>query len=72
MKKIFAYLKDYAVQTNKLVFVLSALFVAIAIFINYHFGLNKKINSLGEIPQYLSWFAIFLIAFSFAYLLQAL
>ena len=72
MKKIFAYLKDYAVQTNKTVFVLSALFVAVAIYINYHFGLNKKINSLGDIQQYLSWFVVFLIAFSFAYLLQAL
>lgn len=72
MKKIFAYLKDYAVQTNKTVFVLSALFVAVAIYINYHFGLNKKINSFGELQQYLSWFVVFLIAFSFAYLLQAL
>ncbi|MGN6400905.1 MAG: CPBP family intramembrane glutamic endopeptidase, partial [Flavisolibacter sp.] len=33
---------------------------------------NKKINSFGELQQYLSWFVVFLIAFSFAYLLQAL
>ena len=72
MKKILAYIKEYAVQTNKTVFILSAFFVAIAIYINYHFGLNKKINSFGEIQQYLSWFIIFVLAFSFAYLLQAL
>jgi Type II CAAX prenyl endopeptidase Rce1-like len=33
--------------------------------------LNKKINSLNEYSQYLSWLLVFLVAFSFTYLLQA-
>jgi hypothetical protein len=72
MKKILFYIKEYASETNKAVFGISTLFVAVAIFINYHFGLNKAINSLNEPQQYLSWLIVFLIAFSFAYLLQAM
>ena len=71
MRKILFYIKDYAKQTNKIVFAASTLFVAAAIFINYHFGLNKAINALGELQQYLCWLAVFLTAFLFAYVLQA-
>lgn len=72
MKKIFFYIKDYAAQTNKLVFLLSVLFIAFAIFINYHYGLNKAINQLGTWQQFISWLVVFFIAFAFAYVLQAL
>jgi hypothetical protein len=71
MKKILIYIKEYVQQTNKIVFAVSALFVAFAIFINYRFGLNKSINTLEESLQYLSWLSVFLAAFSFAYILQA-
>jgi hypothetical protein len=71
MKRVVFYIKEYARETDKKVFVLSVVFVAFAIFINYHFHLNKQINSLEETGQYLGWFLVFLISFSFAYLLQA-
>ena len=72
MRSILSYIGQYARQTDKLVFALSALFGAFAIFINYHYDLNKKIYSLNEPLQYLAWFGVFIAAFSFAYLLQAL
>jgi surface polysaccharide O-acyltransferase-like enzyme len=72
MKRILFYIKEYAQETNKIVFAMSTFFVAFAIFINYHFGLNRAINTLNEPQQYFSWLVIFLFAFSFAYILQAL
>lgn len=72
MKKVLTYISDYAKEVDKRIFALSAAFAAIVIFINYHYALNNAINSLNEWQQYFSWFGIFLVAFSFAYLLQAL
>ncbi len=71
MKRIFLYINEYASETNKTVFAASVLFVALAIFINYHFGLNQAINAASEPLQFFSWLAVFLLAFWFAYLLQA-
>ena len=72
MKKILFYIKEYAKETNKIVFAASTVFVAVIIYINYHFDLNRLINSLNEPQQYLGWFLVFLISFSFAYILQAI
>ena len=71
MKKIVQYLKDYFIETDKKIFFLSTVFIAIAIFINYYTGLEKKLRTIGEIPQHVSWFLIFLCSLSFPYLLQA-
>ncbi len=72
MKKILFYIKEYAKETNQIVFAVSTVFVAVIIYINYHFNLNRLINSLNEPRQYLSWFIVFLTSFSFAYILQAI
>lgn len=72
MRKIFGYLRNYFLEVDKRNFVLSCLFVAIAIFINYYHGLNKRISILPIGQQYLSWYAIFLTSFSFAYIGLAL
>jgi len=72
MKKILFYISEYGRQTDKRIFVLSTLFVAIFIFVNYHYGLNGFINSLSEPQEYIGWLFVFLIAFSFVYFLQAL
>ncbi|HEU4633564.1 MAG TPA: CPBP family intramembrane glutamic endopeptidase [Flavisolibacter sp.] len=72
MKRILFYIKEYARETNKTVFTASTIFVAFAIFINYHFGLNSAINALSEPRQYLGWLIVFLTAFLFAYVVQAL
>ena len=72
LKKIVSYLKDYFVQTNKLIFTSASVFIAIFIFINYYYGLNSFINTLPYWVQYLSWYFVFLAAFSFPYILQSI
>lgn len=70
MKKIISYLKDYFLTINKTIFLIASLFTACLIFINYHFGLNKFFFRLDEPWQYIGWYFVFLIAFSFVYILQ--
>lgn len=70
MKEILISLKHYFTETDKRIAILSTLFIAIAIFINYYYGLNFYILTLTEIQEFLCWYSIFLLAFSFAYLLQ--
>src|SRR5215204_3536461 len=72
MKAIVGYLKNYLYSVNKRLFICSALFVALAIFVNYYFDLNGWINSVNDGQEFLSWYILFQIAFSFAYLLPAL
>src|ERR1043165_9871523 len=70
MKKIFSYLKDYFLSVNKWMFCFATLFAAFAIYCNYHFKLNGRINRLNGISEYVAWYFIFLTAFGFGYLLQ--
>ena len=70
MKKIITYLKEYSKAIDKRIFILSVLFIAIGIFVNYHYGLDRYINTLSSERQFICWYFIFLIAFSFPYLLQ--
>jgi len=69
MKKIIGYARNYLVEVDKRILFPSALFIAVFIFINYHFGLNKSISHSPDAQQYISWYLIFLIAFSFPYIL---
>ena len=72
MKKIIRYLKDYFLSIDKRTFILSTLFLACAIFINYYFKLEKAIIRLPVFQKYFAWFLIFLVAFVFPYLLSFL
>lgn len=69
MKKILEYLKDYYFFLDKRIFSLSALFIAIFIFINYYNNLNKTIVTFQYINQIYSWYLIFILAFSFPHIL---
>ncbi len=69
MKTIVGYLKDYFRTVDKRILSLSIIFIACLILINYYFKLNDRINTYSEVLQYASWYIVFLIAFSFAYLL---
>lgn len=69
MKKISGYVKDYFIGVDKRILLLSIVFTAAFVFINYHFHLNKNILRFNEAWQYASWFFIFLIAFLFPYFL---
>ncbi|MGZ5189449.1 MAG: CPBP family intramembrane glutamic endopeptidase [Flavisolibacter sp.] len=69
MKKIIGFIRDYFIEVDKRVFSLSALFIAVCIFINYYSGLNRRISVMAESWQYLCWYFVFLLSFSFAYIL---
>ena len=69
MRSVIQQLSVYFKQLNKSIFVLSALFTALLVFINYYFDLNDWIFTLQKPLQYLSWYIVFLVAFSFSYLL---
>lgn len=71
MKKIIGYVRNYLVETDKRILSISAFFIAAFIFINYYFRLNHHISNLANEQQYLAWHIIFLLAFSFAYMLLA-
>ena len=72
MNKIVGYVRNYFVEVDKRVLVLSTLFIAAFIFFNYYYWLNQKISFLADPQQYISWYLIFLVAFSFVYLLLAI
>lgn len=69
MKKILVYVKDYFIEVDKRILFLSAAFIAVFIFCNYHFGINDRIFDFDDQYQYVSWYFIFLLAFSFGYFL---
>ena len=68
MKKIVEYLKDYFLTIDKRTVILSTLFVAVAIFINYYFGLEKTIIRLPFWQKISAWFLLFFLAFAIPYL----
>src|SRR5688572_18972907 len=72
MKKIVEYLRDYFLSVDKRILILSTLFIACGIFINYYFKLEKAIIRLPVLEKYFAWFLIFFIAFAFPYLLSFL
>ncbi|MFL5811400.1 MAG: hypothetical protein ACJ749_17890, partial [Flavisolibacter sp.] len=72
MKQVIGYVRDYFIGVDKRIFLLSSFFISFFIFINYYWGLNRKISVLNGSSQILSWYLVFLIAFSFAYISLAL
>ncbi|HEY1113376.1 MAG TPA: CPBP family intramembrane glutamic endopeptidase [Chitinophagaceae bacterium] len=72
MLKVAGYIRDYFIGVNKGIFCISTLFTALLVFINYNWELNDRINALEGERQYLGWYFLFLLAFSFVYLLGAL
>jgi membrane protease YdiL (CAAX protease family) len=72
MRKIIGYIANYFLWVHKGVLGLSTLFTAFFIFINYHYNLNGQINTQTDALQYLGWYVVFLLAFSFAYVLSTL
>lgn len=72
MKTIAGYVRSYFSAVDKRLLICSALFAALAIFINYRFDLNGWINNFSDGLEYICWYLVFLVAFSFAYVLLAL
>lgn len=71
MKSILGYLKCYFIGIDKRILLLSSVFMALAIFINYYHGLNKWLSVLNNKQQFAGWYVVFLSAFIFPYLLLA-
>lgn len=72
MKRIIGYVRNYFIEADKRILLLSSFFIAIFIFINYYYDLNHYISTLADSQQYLMWYFVFLAAFSFPYILTAL
>ena len=70
MNNILQYLKAYWHDVDKRILTISIVFIALAIYLNYATGLEKIIQELPELQQYLSWLLIFLCAFAFPYVVQ--
>lgn len=67
MKKIISYLKQYCAGITPQVWVSAILFIAIFIFCNYYYGLNRNINRLSLPFAYAAWYFIFLSTLIFGY-----
>lgn len=67
MQKIAGNIGAYFAGIHKGVFWVSTLFTALLVFINYAYGLNEWLNGREGAGQYLGWYGLFLLAFSFAY-----
>lgn len=73
MKEIIGYLRNYLQSINRTTFLLTTLFVAIAIFCNYNLGINTAIVSIESLPfRIIGFFVLFGFVFSMAWLLQFL
>lgn len=66
------YISTFWKEINKTVLLAAAFFIGVAIYLNYHFGLNSWVNNQSEPVQYLYWYGVFLAAFSLPYLLYFL
>lgn len=69
MKKIIGYLRDYFTALNKPLFLCATLFTGLAVFVNYHYGINKAITGFSEPLQFLLWYLLFLFVFAYGYFL---
>jgi hypothetical protein len=72
MANVVKYIRDYLRWVDKRLFLLSALFIALLIYVNYHFRLQDFLSKLSLLQEYLAWYFIFLTAFVFPYVVQLL
>lgn len=72
MRKIVRNIGDYFLWVHKGVFCLSVVFTAVFIYINYRYDLNDRINGQSGMLEYAGWYGVFLLAFSFAYVVGTL
>lgn len=70
MYKLFSFVYDYLKEQDRTILILVALFTALLVFLNYRFGLEKKL-CYNDLPYANFWghYLIYTIAFTFPYLL---
>jgi len=73
MRTIIGYLKEYLYEVNKKVLLLSSLFIALFIYFNYHYKIDNSITATYSFTtNFFCHYLIFVIAFLFPYLLNAI
>jgi hypothetical protein len=70
MKKVFGFVKSYFLSLQPLTFFSCTVFIAVAIFCNYYYGLNARIYRLSDGLQLLAWFGVFATAFYTGYIIE--
>ncbi|MDQ3847105.1 MAG: hypothetical protein M3342_24280, partial [Bacteroidota bacterium] len=71
MSVFITYIRNYVRWVDKPMFMLSLLFIALLIFTNYYYGIERRISLLPVTEQVFIWYFIFLLCFTFPYLVQA-
>lgn len=71
MKKIFSYITAYTSDIDKRVLMLSIIFIAVLIYLNYQHGLENRLSRKLPLPfpNFTGHYILFLFAFGFPYLL---
>jgi hypothetical protein len=69
MRKILGFVAAYIRSMHLPITALSVLFIAMAVFCNYHYDLNGQIDLLSIPERFICWWGIFICAFTFSYLL---
>jgi hypothetical protein len=73
MKAIIQYIRQYFSDTHTLVLFITSALAGLLIFINYEMGLDASIRSQGSFGSIaLSWYFVFLFAFSMPYILYCI
>ena len=72
MKKMISYLRQYVALLHPTVFLLSAVFTSLLVYLNFGFGVNRLIYRQPHWLQFFSWYGVFLTAFGFGYCIQDL
>lgn len=72
MKKIFSHIAAYASDIDKKVLILSIIFIAVLIYLNYQHGLENRLSRKLPLPfpDFSGHYILFLGAFGFPYLLN--
>jgi hypothetical protein len=71
MKLFFGYLKDFFREINPVNFLSTTLFVAVLVFINYFFGIEKNIRHINSWPlQYFTFYIFFTTVFAVSYVVS--
>lgn len=68
MKIILGFIRNYFREADKTLLALCCFFIALCIFINYYHGLNRRISTYTDWQQFISWYLVFIVVFSFAYI----
>ncbi|MEQ1676862.1 MAG: CPBP family glutamic-type intramembrane protease [Chitinophagaceae bacterium] len=70
MKSILQYIADYFRTIHKGILIIVSLFTGALVFSNYTFGIDQAIQKNNSLPvKLILWYAVFLLAFGFPYLL---